>query len=199
VKLDSRVAIDLTADGSPRILSASTEIGQGTITSFAQIVGETLGIPASAVVVQDPDTREVPDSGPTVASRTVMVVGGLLERCAARLRDTLELHAERPIRDANDFRRIARRWLAERGPLRVEERYRKPPEIEWDDDRYRGDAYGVFSYAACVVEVEVDLDTFETRLLGVTTAQDIGKAIHPVLAAGQIEGGIVQGLGYALL
>src|SRR5215813_6045390 len=77
--------------------------------------------------------------------------------------------------------------------------YRKPPEIEWDDDRYRGDAYGVFSYAACVVEVEVDLDTFETRLLGVTTAQDIGKAIHPVLAAGQIEGGIVQGLGYALL
>jgi CO/xanthine dehydrogenase Mo-binding subunit len=57
----------------------------------------------------------------------------------------------------------------------------------------------VFSYAACAVEVEVDLDTCETRLLKVTTAQDIGKAIHPVLAAGQIEGGTTQGLGWALL
>src|SRR5205823_15106346 len=108
-------------------------------------------------------------------------------------------HAGRPIRDANDFERVARGWLKARGPLRIEQRYRKPAEIVWDDDQYRGDAYGVFSYAGLAVEVEVDLDTCETRLLHVTTAQDIGKAIHPVLAAGQIEGGTVQGLGYALL
>ena len=72
-------------------------------------------------------------------------------------------------------------------------------DIVWDDDHYRGDAYGVFSYAGLTAEVEVDLDTSETRLIKVTTVQDIGKAIHPVLAAGQIEGGTVQGLGYALL
>ena len=199
VKLNSLAALDLTADGRPRILTANTEIGQGAQTVFSQIVGQTLGVPAAAVVVERADTGEVPDSGPTVASRTTMVVGGLLERCAEQMRQKLELHAEHPVRDLKDFQRMAKRWLDERGPLRVEQRYRNLAEVAWDDDHYRGDAYGVFSYAACAVELEVDLDTCETRLLKVTTAQDIGKAIHPVLAAGQIEGGTVQGLGYALL
>ena len=199
VKLNSMAAMDLTADGHPRILTANTEIGQGTITVFAQIVGETLGIPAHSVVVNRADTDQVPDSGPTVASRTTMVVGGLLKSCAEVMRDKLELFAEHPLRNAADFHRVARKWLAERGPLRVEQSYQKPNDIVWDDDHYRGDAYGVFSYAGLTAEVEVDLDTSETRLIKVTTAQDIGKAIHPVLAAGQIEGGTVQGLGYALL
>ena len=198
-KLKSTAAIDLNTDGQPRILTANTEIGQGAITVFAQIVGETLGVPAHSVVVERADTREVPDSGPTVASRTTMVVGGLLQSCAEILRAKLELFAEHPVRDVHDFQRIARKWLAERGPLRVEQSYKKPQEIVWDDDHYRGDAYGVFSYAGLAVEVEVDLDTAETRVIKVTTAQDIGKAIHPLLAAGQIEGGTVQGLGYALL
>ncbi|TMQ47993.1 MAG: xanthine dehydrogenase family protein [Candidatus Eisenbacteria bacterium] len=199
VKLGSIAALDLSHDGRPRILSASTEIGQGTTTMFAQLVAETLGVPADFVAVETPDTGLVPDSGPTVASRTCMVVGGLLEKCARAMRERLELFAERPIRDARDFQRIARRFLAERGPLRFERGYEKPPEIEWDDDRYRGDAYGVFSYGCCVVEVEVDLDTGETRVLRTIATADIGKAIHPILAAGQIEGGTVQGLGYGLL
>jgi len=199
VKLQSVAALDLTVDGRPRILAANTEIGQGTITAFSQIVGQTLGVPAELVRVERADTGEVPDSGPTVASRTVMVVGGLLERCAQQMRERLELFAERPLRDAADFQRVARAYLAERGPLRTEDRYKKPTDIVWDDDNYQGDAYGVYSWAACAVQVEVDLDTGETKLLGVTTAQDIGKAIHPILAAGQIEGGVTQGLGWALL
>jgi CO/xanthine dehydrogenase Mo-binding subunit len=199
VKLASLAALDLLPDGRPRALAASTEIGQGTSTMFAQMIGESLGIPAELVVVETPDTGLVPDSGPTVASRTCMVVGGLLSRCATRMRERLELFAERAIKDGADFRRIARAFVAARGPLRIEQRYEKPPEIEWDDDHYKGDAYGVFSYAGCAVEVEVDLDTFETQVLRVTTAQDIGTVIHPVLAHGQIEGGTVQGLGYALL
>ncbi len=199
VKLDSLAALDLTPDGHPCVRVANTEIGQGTITVFSQLVGETLGIPSEWVIVQQPDTAEVPDSGPTVASRTLMVVGGLVQRCAEGMRAKLELFAEKPIGGAEEFRRVARRWLKERGPLRIERRYQKPAAIVWDDDTYRGDAYGVFSYAACCVEVEVDLDTGETRVLDVTTAQDIGKAIHPVLAAGQIEGGTLQGLGWALL
>jgi len=198
-KLHSLAALDLAADGRPRILTANTEIGQGTITAFAQIVGQTLGVPAELVHVERADTGAVPDSGPTVASRTVMVVGGLLERCAQQMRERLELFAERPLRDSADFQRVARAYLAERGTLRTEDRYKRPAGIVWDDDHYRGDAYGVFSWAACAVQVEVDLDTGETKLLGVTTAQDIGKAIHPVLAAGQIEGGVTQGLGWALL
>ncbi len=199
VELGSVAALELSRAGRPRIFSANTEIGQGTVTVFSQLVGDALGVPADFVEFQEPDTDLVPDSGPTVASRTVMVVGGLLERCAVGMRERLELFAERPIDGAADFARVAKAFIRERGDLRVERRYQKPPGIEWDDDRYQGDAYGVFSYAACAVEVEVDLDTGETSVLGVATAHDIGRAIHPVLAAGQVEGGTVQGLGYALL
>jgi CO/xanthine dehydrogenase Mo-binding subunit len=199
VKLASVAALDLTPDGRPRVLAASTEIGQGTSTVFAQIVAEALRVPAAFVVIETPDTGLVPDSGPTVASRTVMVVGGLLETCAIAMRERLEALAGARIEGEAAFRRAARRHLAAHGPLRIEQRYAQPAGIAWDDDTYRGDAYGVFSYAACAVEVEVDLDTFETRVLRVTTAQDIGRAIHPVMAEGQIEGGTLQGLGWALL
>lgn len=198
-KLNSLAALDLTADGRPCVRISNTEIGQGTNTVFAQIVGEVLGIPNEQVIVHVPDTAHVPDSGPTVASRTLMVVGGLIEKCAKKMKEKLELFAEHPIEGGADFTRIAKRWLKERGPLRVEQRYQKPAGIEWNDDTYQGDAYGVFAYAAIAVEVEVDLDTAETKLLHVTTAQDIGKAIHPVLCAGQIEGGTLQGLGWALM
>ena len=162
-------------------------------------MGDALGVPATFVEFQEPDTDLVPDSGPTVASRTVMVVGGLLERCAVGMRERLELFAERPIDGPAGFSRMAKAFLRARGPLRMEARYRRPPGISWDDDRYVGDAYGVFSYAACAVEVAVDLDTGETSVLDVKTAHDIGRAIHPVLAAGQVEGGMAQGLGWALL
>jgi CO/xanthine dehydrogenase Mo-binding subunit len=199
VRLDSVAALELAPDGRPRVLAASTEIGQGTNTVFAQFVADQLGVPAEFVHIEVPDTGLVPDSGPTVASRTVMVVGGLLERCAIELRGTLEAFAGRGVTGAADFRAVARRYLRRHGALRVDQRYRKPTDVEWSDETYKGDAYGVFSYAACVVEVEVDLDTFETRVTRVTTAQDIGKAIHPILAAGQIEGGTLQGLGWALL
>ncbi len=199
VKLASRAAVDLTPEGRPRVLAASTEIGQGTVTLFSQIVGEALGVPAAFVLVQQPDTDCVPDSGPTVASRTCMVVGGLLDECAREIRAKLELFAEDSWADAAGFTRVARRFLKARGPLRVEHGYKRPPEIVWDDDRYQGDAYGCFGYAAIAVEVEVDLDTAETKVLHVTTSQDVGKAIHPVMCAGQIEGGTLQGLGWALL
>jgi CO/xanthine dehydrogenase Mo-binding subunit len=126
-------------------------------------------------------------------------VGGLLKGCADQMKQKLELFAERALTGERDFQRVAKRWLDERGPLRTEQRYRKPPDIEWDEETYRGDAYGVYSYAAIAVEVEVDLDTGETTVLRATTAQDIGRAVHPVLAAGQIEGGTLQALGWALL
>jgi CO/xanthine dehydrogenase Mo-binding subunit len=199
VALDSVAAMDLLPDGRPRVLVASTEIGQGTITMLSQIAGEALGVPASMVAIETPDTGLVPNSGPTVASRTTMVVGGLVRRCAEDLRRRLELHAERALDGERDFRGVARRYLRRRGRLRVEQRYQKPPHIEWDDHRYRGDAYGCFAYAGCVVEVEVDLDTGETRVVDARLAADVGRAIHPVLAAGQVEGGALQGLGYALL
>ncbi|HVP15573.1 MAG TPA: molybdopterin cofactor-binding domain-containing protein, partial [Terriglobales bacterium] len=197
--LRSLAALELTSEGRPRVLVANTEIGQGAITVLGQVVAERLGVPPSLVLFESPDTDRVPNSGPTVASRTTMIVGGLLDSCARAMRQRLELFAERPTRGAADFQRVARRFLAERGPLRVEQRFRRREGAEWSEETYRGDAYGCFSYAAIAVEVEVDLDTGEVRVLRATTAQDVGKAIHPVLVAGQIEGGTLQGLGYALL
>jgi CO/xanthine dehydrogenase Mo-binding subunit len=199
VRLAAVAALELSPEGRPRVLAASAEIGQGAITVFTQMVAERLGVAPGLVLVETPDTDRVPDSGPTVASRTTMVVGGLLEDCARGLRERLELFAERAIDGGADFQRVARRFLDQRGPLRVGRGYRKPPWIEWNDDTYQGDAYPCFSYGAIAVEVEVDLDTGEVRVLKATTAQDVGKAIHPLLCTGQIEGGTLQGLGWALL
>ena len=185
VKLASKASLELTETGA-RILVASTEIGQGTRTMHAQIVADALGIPYENVEVEAADTARVPDSGPTVASRTCMVVGRILERCAKEIRQKL-----------GDL--SPREYLARNGPLIVTNEYAGPDGLYWDDDTYRGDAYGAYGWGCDVVEVERDPVTFEIRPTRVTTVQDIGKAIHPVLASGQIEGGTAQGIGYALL
>ena len=185
VKLASKASLELTETGA-RILVASTEIGQGTRTMHAQIVADTLGIPYENVEVEAADTARVPDSGPTVASRTCMVVGRILERCALEIRQKI---GKTPPRE----------YLAKHGPLVVTKEYAGPDGLYWDDDTYRGDAYGAYGWGCDVVEVARDGVTFEIRPTRVTTVQEIGKAIHPVLAAGQIEGGTAQGLGYALI
>jgi CO/xanthine dehydrogenase Mo-binding subunit len=214
VKLKARAGVELTPTGV-RVLSVSTDIGQGTITIFAQMAAEALGLPLEDVEVADPDTSRVPDSGPTVASRTAMVVGGTVTKAAQAMSRILQAYAAEVFqareiecrggvftaagRALAPFKSVARRYLEERGPLVCIEQYQHPPGIEWDDKTYRGDAYPCYAWAACAVEVEVDLDTYEVSLLDVIQVADVGKAIHPVLAEGQVEGGAVQALGYALL
>ena len=185
VKLASRAALELTPEGV-RVLVASTEIGQGTRTMLAQIVADTLDIPYEQVELAQPDTGAVPDSGPTVASRTCMIVGRILERCAEELKRTLD---GRPPAD----------YYREHGPLRVTKEHEQAGWIRWDEDHYRGDAYATYAWACDVAEVELDPDTLEVRPLRVTVVADVGKAIHPALARGQIEGGTAQGIGYALI
>jgi CO/xanthine dehydrogenase Mo-binding subunit len=164
----------------------STEIGQGTRTMHAQIVADTLGIPFDRVEVAPADTSIVPDSGPTVASRTCMIVGRILQRCAEDLK-------------ARIGRRSLRAYYRAHGPVVITREYEKPPELAWNDEAYVGDAYGTYAWACDVAEIELDADTCEVRPIRLTAVQDIGRAIHPMLAAGQIEGGTAQGLGYALL
>ena len=185
VKLASRASLALT-DGGVRVLVASTEIGQGTRTMHAQIVADAMGIPYDRVEVNAADTAEVPDSGPTVASRTCMIVGRILQQCAAEMRARLG-------------RLTPRQYLRRHGPLVITREYERPAGMVWDDDTYRGDAYGSYGWACDVAEVEVDRDTFAVRPVALTSVHEIGRAIHPTLAAGQIEGGTAQGLGYALL
>jgi CO/xanthine dehydrogenase Mo-binding subunit len=184
VKLASQAALELTETGA-RIRVASTEIGQGTRTMHAQIVADTLGIPYDKVEVAPVDTAEVPDSGPTVASRTCMVVGRILQRCAEEMKAKLGKLSPRA-------------YLRRHGPLVITRAYEKPTEISWDEERYRGDAYATYSWGCNVVELEIDRATWEVRPVRLTAVQEIGRAIHPLLASGQIEGGSAQGLSFAL-
>lgn len=185
VKLKSKAALELTPRGA-RILVASTEIGQGTRTMHAQIVADTLGIPYDGVEVEAADTARVPDSGPTVASRTCMIVGRILQRCAEEMKRRLG-----GLSPAEYWRR--------HGPLVVVKEFEKPADIEWDEETYRGDAYGAYAWGCNVVEVDYDPVTYEVRPRSLTTVCEVGKAIHPILATGQIEGGTLQAVGWALL
>jgi CO/xanthine dehydrogenase Mo-binding subunit len=185
LKLASKATVEVTPTGA-RVLTSSTEIGQGTRTMHAQIVADTLGIPYEQVEVAVPDTSVVPDSGPTVASRTCMVVGRILQRAAEEVRARLG-----SLTPAEYHRR--------HGPLAVTRQYEQPDWIRWDDATYRGDAYAAYAWGCDVAEVELDPDTWEIRPIRLTVVNDVGKAIHPALARGQIEGGTAQGMGYALL
>ena len=185
LRLESKAKLELTASGV-RVLVSSTEIGQGTRTMHAQIVADSLGVPYESVEVAQPDTTLVPDSGPTVASRTCMVVGRILQRCAEEMKERL-----------GDL--TPSEYFARHGGFSVLKEHDPPAWIRWDDDHYRGDAYATYAWGCDVAEVEIDRDTMEVRPIRVTAVQEVGKAIHPALARGQIEGGTAQGLGFALL
>ncbi len=183
--LASKAALELTENGV-RILVGSTEIGQGTRTMHAQIVAECMGIDYRQVEVAQPDTALVPDSGPTVASRTTMVVGEILARCAREIKGRLGTLSPGE-------------YLRQHGPLVVTKEYQHPSDIEpWDEANYRGAAYAAYGWSCDVAEVHLDRDTYEVRPLHFTAVNEVGKAIHPVMVAGQIEGGSAQGIGFAL-
>ncbi|MCI0436571.1 MAG: xanthine dehydrogenase family protein molybdopterin-binding subunit [Gemmatimonadetes bacterium] len=190
VHLQSAVGVEAAADGRVRVLAASTEIGQGTNTILCQIAADALGIPYDAVEIAQPDTAGVPNSGPTVASRTAMVVGKLVESAAIGLRQTLG--------EYTDFAAACAAHIERHGPLRSFSRYQHPPGLHWDEQHFRGDAYGAYAWAVYVAEVTVDMVTCEITVDDFVAVQEVGKVIHPVLAAGQIEGGVAQGIGYAL-
>lgn len=197
--LASVAGIEATAEGRVRVLVSSTEMGQGTNTILSQIAAETLKLPYEQIEMAPPDTATVPNSGPTVASRTGMVVGKLVEKAALGLKQTLV--ASGLLRDGYtpaEFARASSAYIAKHGPLRSYSQYQAPPGIYWDDEKYQGDAYGAFSWAVYVAEVSVDTVTYEARVEDFVAVQEVGRVLHPVLAAGQIEGGVAQAIGYAL-
>jgi CO/xanthine dehydrogenase Mo-binding subunit len=199
VYLQSVVGAEATADGRVRILAASTEIGQGTNTIFSQIASAALGIDYELVEVMQPDTSNVPNSGPTVASRTVMIVGKLVESAVLGLRQTLIASGflkERYTQE--EFQEACAGYIEKFGPLKSSSKYQPPPGIRWDDEKYQGDAYGAFAWAVYVAEVSVDMLTYEAHVNDFVAVQEVGRVINPVLAAGQIEGGVAQAIGYTL-
>jgi CO/xanthine dehydrogenase Mo-binding subunit len=198
-RLNSLVHVELLPDGRPQILVSSTEFGQGTNTVLCQVAAQALGVPYEDIVIAQPDTSVVPNSGPTVASRTAMIVGKLVERASMQMLETLRKDAELPVNHtAAEFNACAQMYLAKHGALLSAVRYEPATKIYWDDELYRGDAYPGYAWAVYVAEVAVDLNTYMATVTRFDALQEVGKIMHPVLAKGQIEGGVAQGIGYAL-
>jgi CO/xanthine dehydrogenase Mo-binding subunit len=198
-RLNSLVHLDILADGRPQILVSSTEFGQGTNTILSQVAAQTLQLPYDDILIHAVDTSVVPNSGPTVASRTAMIVGKLVERASLQILSTLRDEAALPTPHTRDqFIAAAQSYLATHNQLRASVRYEPATKIFWDDDLYRGDAYPGYAWAVYVAEVAVDYDTYQATVTRFDALQEVGRVLHPVLARGQIEGGVAQGIGYAL-
>jgi CO/xanthine dehydrogenase Mo-binding subunit len=199
VYLQSVVSAEATSEGKVRILTASTEIGQGTNTIFSQIASEALGLDFESIEIVQPDTGRVPNSGPTVASRTSMVVGKLVESAVLGLKQTLVGSGLLPPEyDESGFRKACADYIAKFGSLKTSSTYQPPPNVHWDDEKYQGDAYGAYAWAVYVAEVSFDELTYEARVEDFVAMQEVGRVLNPVLAAGQIEGGVAQAIGFTL-
>src|SRR5699024_8703671 len=163
-------------NGDVEILVSNTDIGQGLKTTFSKIVAKELNIPYEEVLINNPDTDRVPDSGPTVASRSLMVVGELLRRAAIKLRS---------------------QWVDGEEQV-ISENFVEPDfVIPFYIDKFQGDAYPTYAWGVQAVEIEVDSITGAHKVLDVWASFDVGTPIDLNIVVGQMEGGLMQGLGYA--
>ena len=205
--------INVYRDGSIRIGVGGTEMGQGLLTVLAQIAADSLGVSVDSIHVERADTSVVPDSGPSVASRTTLMTGNAVIDAAGKLRTVMgEVAAdllgidvtEVEFRDGTagsaeknvTFAEVAEQCWA-RNVSTAADGWYAAPESTFDEDG-QGDAYAVYSYATHVAEVEVDTETGQVSVVRVTAAHDVGRVMNPVTLEGQIEGGVMQGVGMAL-
>jgi CO/xanthine dehydrogenase Mo-binding subunit len=175
--IKATVKLVKSKEDSVYIYIANVDMGQGLLTTMSKIVAKVLDLNYQEILYPYPDTSKVPDSGPTVASRTTMIVGKLLERAAIRLKKKWETGKEQEIT----------------------EHYVHEEMIPWDEASFSGDAYPAYSWGVNMAEVEVDTVTGTVTLQNLYAAYDIGKAIDERIIKGQIEGGMVQGIGYGMM
>jgi len=208
--------VQVMADGSVTVAVGNTEMGQGARTVLAQIAAEALNAPLELVDVGTVDTSRVPDSGPTVASRTTVMSGNAVLDACKPLRDALDEAA------ASLLKTGKKQVIGERGGFRKKGGKKTVPyeEVAADAHRLRrhmasqgwfcteglsfdprtglGDPYPVYTYSTHLAEVEADPETGEVRVLAVHSFHDIGTVVNPREATGQCMGGILQGIGFAL-
>ncbi len=175
--IKGEVALEKHADGTVEIQCAAVDFGQGPLTTFRKVVAQVLDLDPYDVIFRYPDTDRVPDSGPTVASRTMMVVGYLIQKAAEDLKSIWKDGEEQ----------------------RVDRKYEMPPGMNWDQDTLVGDSYSSYGWGVNVCEVEVDPLTWETRVTGAWAVFDVGRAIDQKIVDGQIQGGMNQALGYGAI
>ncbi|PIR16818.1 MAG: aldehyde oxidase [Deltaproteobacteria bacterium CG11_big_fil_rev_8_21_14_0_20_49_13] len=189
--MKSKAAIRLEKNGNVTILTGCTDMGQGSHSVLPQIVADGLGLPVANVRCEAPDTAIVPDSGPTVASRTTMVIGKVLLWCCEELKKRISVSAHRRI--------SAKDYIKKNAGAIIEKHYELPSGIKWDHEKFHGDAYPTFAWGCNVAEVSVDAETMEVTVDKMHIVYDVGKAINPQSVEGQLEGGTLQAMGYAVL
>jgi aldehyde oxidoreductase len=209
----STIRAGITAEGRVVLHQGATDIGQGSNTVIAQIFATALGVSVEAIAIVGPDTDVTPDAGKTSASRQTFVTGNAARLCGEALRarllrlgnvsDTAEIEiADGEIRlaDKDGRRTIALKGLAPDSAAYVIEAVETydPPTSPLDENG-QGVPYAVFGTAAQIAELEVDTKLGTVRLLKITAAHDVGKAINPLLVEGQVQGGVAQGIGMALM
>jgi CO/xanthine dehydrogenase Mo-binding subunit/aerobic-type carbon monoxide dehydrogenase small subunit (CoxS/CutS family) len=209
----STIKLGIAADGAVVLHQGAVDIGQGANTVIAQIAADALGLPLSAFRLRGADTAITPDAGKTSASRQTFVTGKAAEMAARALRENILRFAnvsEKATLSLDGCTLAIREGEATRGiPLsslpedeegfvfRAEETYDAPTKPL--DANGQGEPYAVYGYGAQIAELEVDMSLGTVKLIKITAAHDVGKAINPLLAEGQIEGGIAQGIGMALM
>jgi len=217
-KAKGRVELARLEDGKPgiNIRVSSTEMGQGVHTVFTQITADALSLDPARVRFPMADTGLVPNSGPTVASRTTMVVGNVVYRASLDLKEKLEAFASsqyfkgkhaklrnsmlvakgcKPV----PFAKVAAKMIAEQGQISGFFEFALPSSIHWNQEKFTGDSYPGYSWSTNVAEIEIDPLTCELTVKRVTATVDTGRVINPLSAKGQVEGGLTQALGYAIM
>ncbi|MEM1400790.1 MAG: molybdopterin cofactor-binding domain-containing protein, partial [Pseudomonadota bacterium] len=209
----STIRVGITPDGRLCLHQGATDIGQGSNTVVAQICADSLGVPLETIELVGPDTALTPDCGKTSASRQTVVTGKAAHLAGKVLRERVLRLSNRSgdasitlgngslvIADDQGESSVALADLPtdEHGyVLSAEETY--DPPTSGLDENGQGKPYAVYGYGAQMVELEVDTALGTVRLNRIVAAHDVGRAINPILAEGQIEGGIAQGIGMALM
>jgi CO/xanthine dehydrogenase Mo-binding subunit len=195
-------AMKLEPDGSVAVAVGTVEMGQGLATAVLQVAAEGLGAPLERIHFATVDTSRVPDGGPTVASRGTMMAALAVLDAAKKLRARIQRVAKAhnvPKREIGDrLPEIARHfWMENLDP--AVEGWASTEPVSWDPKTGLGNAYPVYAYATHVAEVEVDVRTGETRVVDYFAVHDSGRILNRALAAVQVEGGVAQGIGFALM
>jgi len=180
-----------------RIYTSSTEMGQGASMVLSMVAAEALGVGLEDVLYMVPDTSLTPDTGPTVASRTTMYAGKAVQNACENLKAELNEWASSNGLEGRPVMETAARYLKERGSLDAVGRNIFSRTDGWDDEKFEGEAYKGYAWIANAIEVEVDTDTYEITPISASVAAEVGRAINPMQASGQIMGGVLQAIGWA--
>lgn len=195
----SRVRLAATAEGQVCVLTAQAEFGQGTLTALAKIAAESIGLADSDILIDHPDTALVPDSGPTVASRTVSIVGSLIHEAASRLRQHIEERAGlAAIYDPRRLKAAIASCVSGGDSMVFEAEYSPTDDTDDANTWAPPNAYPAYALGCCVAEVKIDTLTGEIGVVDVHMICDAGAVVCHRLATNQVFGGAVQGIGWAL-